>query len=248
MWQCRCSPMIEAKCTSVLINYAFRLSVPGIPEMFPQKVIQQRNTITAYVWVNLNTSDSGLHHTISLMYVGARHLGFGITKHIVTSPSMYRMLYMLYFARSPVRRNWPSSSDCALFKMFRLVRNRRTAFAGFRKNYSSAYAFWVRHILPQDTFEARSPIRRNWPSSSDWCLGKSPYQAPIWAIFEITHVWGPGAYNLGYCLEHWHRSISGIFCTNMIEGKCKEVSLCLLYTRHSIHDTECSLLIISETI
>jgi len=28
---------------------------------------------------NLNTSDSGLHHTISLMYVGARHLGFGIT-------------------------------------------------------------------------------------------------------------------------------------------------------------------------
>jgi len=29
--------------------------------------------------VNLNTSDSGLHHTIFLMYVGARHLGFGIT-------------------------------------------------------------------------------------------------------------------------------------------------------------------------
>jgi len=28
---------------------------------------------------NLNTLDSGLHHTISLMYVGARHLGFGIT-------------------------------------------------------------------------------------------------------------------------------------------------------------------------
>jgi len=28
---------------------------------------------------NLNSSDSGLHHTISLMYVGARHLGFGIT-------------------------------------------------------------------------------------------------------------------------------------------------------------------------
>jgi len=28
---------------------------------------------------NLNTSDSGLHHTISLMYVGAHHLGFGIT-------------------------------------------------------------------------------------------------------------------------------------------------------------------------
>jgi len=29
----------------------------------------------------LNTSDSGLHHTISLMYVGARHLGFGTTWH-----------------------------------------------------------------------------------------------------------------------------------------------------------------------
>ena len=41
---------------------------------------------------------------------------------------MYRMLYMLYFARLPVRRNWPSSSDCALFKMLRLVRNRQTAF------------------------------------------------------------------------------------------------------------------------
>jgi len=88
--------------------------------------------------INLNTSDSGLHHTISLMYVGARHLGFGITKQIVTSKSMYRMLYMLYFARSPIRRNWPSSFDCALFKMFRLVRNRRTAFVGFRKNYISA--------------------------------------------------------------------------------------------------------------
>ena len=47
---------------------------------------------------------------------------------------MYKMLYMLYFARSPVRRNWPSSSDCALFKMFRLDCNHRTAFVGFRKN------------------------------------------------------------------------------------------------------------------
>jgi len=78
---------------------------------------------------------------------------------------MYRMLYMLYIARSPVRRNWPSSSDCALF---RLVRNRQTAFVRFRKNYISAYAFWVRHILSPDTSEAWSPIRRNWPSSSDW--------------------------------------------------------------------------------
>jgi len=67
---------------------------------------------------------------------------------------MYRMLY---FARSPARRNWPSSSDCLLFKMFRLV----------RKNYISAKAFWVRHILPPDTSEARSSIRRNWPSNSD---------------------------------------------------------------------------------
>ena len=122
---------------------------------------------TYYTYSNLNTSDSGLHHTISLMYVGACHLGFGITQHIVTSSYMYRMLYMLYFARSPVRRNWPSRSESALFKMFRLVRNRRTAFVGFRKNYISAQAFWVRHILPPDTSEARSPIRRNWPSSSD---------------------------------------------------------------------------------
>jgi len=30
---------------------------------------------------NLNTSDSGLHHTISLMYEGAHHLGFGTTWH-----------------------------------------------------------------------------------------------------------------------------------------------------------------------
>ena len=29
--------------------------------------------------LNLNSSDSGLHHTITLMYVGARHLVFRIT-------------------------------------------------------------------------------------------------------------------------------------------------------------------------
>ena len=46
---------------------------------------------------NLNTSDSGLHHTISLIYVGARHLEIWD-----------------YLARSPVRRNWPSSSDCSI--------------------------------------------------------------------------------------------------------------------------------------
>ncbi|KAH3831317.1 hypothetical protein DPMN_104580 [Dreissena polymorpha] len=28
---------------------------------------------------NLNASDSGLHHTVSLMYVGGRHIGFGTT-------------------------------------------------------------------------------------------------------------------------------------------------------------------------
>jgi len=34
---------------------------------------------------NLNSSDSArLHRTISLMYVGARHLEFGITFHKVT--------------------------------------------------------------------------------------------------------------------------------------------------------------------
>jgi len=39
----------------------------------------------AHFNTNLNSSDSAwLHHTISLMYVGARHLEFGITSHIVT--------------------------------------------------------------------------------------------------------------------------------------------------------------------
>jgi len=39
----------------------------------------------SYIVINLNSSDSAwLHHTISLMYVGARHLEFGITSHIVT--------------------------------------------------------------------------------------------------------------------------------------------------------------------
>ncbi|KAH3735413.1 hypothetical protein DPMN_041941 [Dreissena polymorpha] len=28
---------------------------------------------------NLNASDSGLHHTVSLMYEGGRHIGFGTT-------------------------------------------------------------------------------------------------------------------------------------------------------------------------
>ena len=30
---------------------------------------------------HLKTLDSGLYHTISLMHVGARHLGFGTTWH-----------------------------------------------------------------------------------------------------------------------------------------------------------------------
>jgi len=44
-----------------------------------------------------------------------------------------------YLAQSPVRRNWPSSSDCALKTtpcLFSVVRNCRTAFVGFRKNLS----------------------------------------------------------------------------------------------------------------
>ena len=37
------------------------------------------------IFLNLNSSDSArLHRTISLMYVGARHLEFGITFHKVT--------------------------------------------------------------------------------------------------------------------------------------------------------------------
>ncbi|KAH3753066.1 hypothetical protein DPMN_187696 [Dreissena polymorpha] len=33
----------------------------------------------AISYINLNASDSGLHHTVSLMYVGGRHIGFGTT-------------------------------------------------------------------------------------------------------------------------------------------------------------------------
>ncbi|KAH3798108.1 hypothetical protein DPMN_151698 [Dreissena polymorpha] len=37
---------------------------------------------------NLNASDSGLHHTVSLMYVGGRHIGFGTTlENKMTAPS-----------------------------------------------------------------------------------------------------------------------------------------------------------------
>ncbi|KAH3694212.1 hypothetical protein DPMN_081652 [Dreissena polymorpha] len=33
----------------------------------------------SFIKANLNASDSGLHHTVSLMYVGGRHIGFGTT-------------------------------------------------------------------------------------------------------------------------------------------------------------------------
>jgi len=42
--------------------------------------------------------------------------------------------------------------------------------------------FWARHILPPDTSEARSPIRWNWPSSSDCKLlasVTSPYVSTV---------------------------------------------------------------------
>jgi len=51
---------------------------------FSFKLFQLQNNLKwtcSELRVNLNTSDSGLYHTISLMYVGARHLGFGTTWH-----------------------------------------------------------------------------------------------------------------------------------------------------------------------
>ena len=39
--------------------------------------------------INLNASDSGLHHTVSLMYVGGRHIGFGTTlENKMAAPSL----------------------------------------------------------------------------------------------------------------------------------------------------------------
>ncbi|KAH3809900.1 hypothetical protein DPMN_138282, partial [Dreissena polymorpha] len=40
-----------------------------------------RTLVVASHVLNLNASDSGLtlHHTVSLMYVGGRHIGFGTT-------------------------------------------------------------------------------------------------------------------------------------------------------------------------
>ncbi|KAH3807831.1 hypothetical protein DPMN_136179 [Dreissena polymorpha] len=46
------------------------LFIPGYVE--PRKSDCQK-------YCNLNTPDSGLHHTVSLMYVGRRHIGFGTT-------------------------------------------------------------------------------------------------------------------------------------------------------------------------
>jgi len=54
--------------------------------MLPGPQMPSLNLKTHYMWrSNLNSSDSArLHRTISLMYVGARHLEFGITFHKVT--------------------------------------------------------------------------------------------------------------------------------------------------------------------
>ena len=83
---------------------------------------------------NLNTSDSGLHHTISLMYVGARHLGFGTNWHDRRLGGIGRVV--------PI-------AHCSNYVMF--VFYQSLLPNGFRRLYFSV----------GDTSQARSPIRRN---------------------------------------------------------------------------------------
>jgi len=73
---------------------------------------------------NLNTSDSGLHHTISLMYVEARHLGFGTTWHDRRLGGIGRVV--------PIAHR----SDASIFVLCRSL-SPLSAFVGFRKNYIS---------------------------------------------------------------------------------------------------------------
>ena len=65
-------PLIRSHCTS---NKAFSTAI---------SIVIDNAAIADCVVLNLNTSDSAIHHTISLMYVGAHHLEFGITSHKVS--------------------------------------------------------------------------------------------------------------------------------------------------------------------
>ncbi|KAH3856671.1 hypothetical protein DPMN_099263 [Dreissena polymorpha] len=58
---------------------------PSVFEFSQSEKVVKHTTHSTYQIVckprlyNLNASDSGLHHTVSLMYVGGRHIGFGTT-------------------------------------------------------------------------------------------------------------------------------------------------------------------------
>ena len=58
-------------------------------------------------------------HHLSDVRRGAPYSIWDYFSHSDVTICVLNAIYMLYFARSPVRRNWPSSSDCVLFKMFR---------------------------------------------------------------------------------------------------------------------------------
>jgi len=71
--------VFNVDCVHVDVRYALVVG-PGVCLRLPSG----NSVDTQYSVFNLNSSDSGLHHTISLMYVGARHIEFGITSYIVT--------------------------------------------------------------------------------------------------------------------------------------------------------------------
>ncbi|KAH3778967.1 hypothetical protein DPMN_180446 [Dreissena polymorpha] len=47
---------------------------------------------TRFAYINLNTSDSGLHHTVTLMYEGGRNIGFGTTFENKMAPPRFKRL------------------------------------------------------------------------------------------------------------------------------------------------------------
>ena len=58
-------------------------------------------------------------HHLSDVRRGAPSWIWDYFSHSDVTTCVLNAIYMLYFARLPVRRNWPSKSDCVLFKMFR---------------------------------------------------------------------------------------------------------------------------------
>jgi len=58
-------------------------------------------------------------HHLSDVRRGAPSWIWDYFSHSDVTICLLNAIYMLYFARSAVWRNWPNSSDCVLFKMFR---------------------------------------------------------------------------------------------------------------------------------